>query len=87
MIRLGVTFLLGFTLLGMPAFGKAPEGWLTDIEEAVTVAKEKDKLIMVEFTGSDWCPPCIIMKKEVFSKDEFVKKASEDFILVLFRFS
>jgi thiol-disulfide isomerase/thioredoxin len=38
--------------------------------------------ILVEFTGSDWCPPCIAMRKNVFSKKEFVDAASKDFILV-----
>jgi thiol:disulfide interchange protein len=38
--------------------------------------------VLVEFTGSDWCPPCIAMRKNVFSKKEFVDQASKDFILV-----
>jgi len=37
---------------------------------------------MLEFTGSDWCPPCIMMSKKVFSKEEFLKQASEKFVLV-----
>jgi thiol-disulfide isomerase/thioredoxin len=64
------------------AFAKAPEGWETDVDAAITLAKKEQKAVMIEFTGSDWCPPCIMMEKEVFSKEEFVKKASEDFILV-----
>jgi thioredoxin-related protein len=38
--------------------------------------------VLVEFTGSDWCPPCIAMRKNVFSKKEFVDAASKKFILV-----
>jgi thioredoxin-related protein len=38
--------------------------------------------VLVEFTGSDWCPPCIAMRKNVFSKKEFVQAASKNFILV-----
>lgn len=64
------------------AFSKAPEGWQTDVDAALALAKTENKAVMVEFTGSDWCPPCMMMKKEVFSKKEFVKGASEDFILV-----
>ena len=37
---------------------------------------------MLEFTGSDWCPPCIMMGKKVFSKEEFVKAASKNYVLV-----
>ena len=38
--------------------------------------------MLVEFTGSDWCPPCIAMRKNVFSKKEFVDAASKKYILV-----
>jgi thioredoxin-related protein len=38
--------------------------------------------VLVEFTGSDWCPPCIAMRKNVFSKKEFVTAASKKYILV-----
>ena len=60
----------------------AAEGWLTDVDAGVAKAKETKKAVMVEFTGSDWCPPCKMMAKEVFGKDEFVKKASEKYVLV-----
>ncbi len=61
---------------------KAPEGWETDVDAAIERAKKENKAVMLEFTGSDWCPPCIKMSKEVFSKEEFVKEASKDFVLV-----
>ena len=38
--------------------------------------------MLVEFTGSDWCPPCIAMRKNVFSKPDFVAPASKKYILV-----
>jgi thioredoxin-related protein len=58
------------------------EGWSTDLEKALEQAKKEKKAVLVEFTGSDWCPPCIAMRKNVFSQKEFVKAASKDFILV-----
>lgn len=58
------------------------EGWQTDLTKAIEQAKKEKKCVLVEFTGSDWCPPCIKMRKEVFSKKEFVEKASKNFILV-----
>ncbi len=64
------------------AFAKAPEGWHTDVDAGIALAKKEGKSVMLEFTGSDWCPPCIMMNKQVFSKDEFFKTASKDFILV-----
>jgi thiol:disulfide interchange protein len=73
---------LGIAALTASAFATVPDGWLTDVDEAVALAKKENKAVMLEFTGSDWCPPCIAMKKNVFSKEEFVKKASENFVLV-----
>lgn len=75
-------YSVGIAMLASSALAKAPEGWETNVETAVKLAKEQDKAVMLEFTGSDWCPPCIMMAKKVFSKEEFVKKASEKYILV-----
>ena len=58
------------------------KGWSTDLDAALAKAKKEDKNVLVEFTGSDWCPPCIMMRKQVFSKKEFVDGASKNFILV-----
>lgn len=64
------------------ALAKAPEGWETDVDAALALAKKEKKSVMLEFTGSDWCPPCIKMGKEVFSKEEFLKAASKNYVLV-----
>ncbi len=72
-----------FALTIMTGTALAGKGWETNIEKAVAKAKKENKAVMVEFTGSDWCPPCIMMQKKVFSKPEFVKKASEKYVLVV----
>ena len=68
--------------LSASAFATTPEGWTTDLEKAFEQAKTEKKSVLVEFTGSDWCPPCIAMRKNVFTKKEFVDGASKNFILV-----
>jgi thiol:disulfide interchange protein len=73
---------LGVAALSASAFGSALEGWSTDLDKALEKAKAEHKSVLVEFTGSDWCPPCIAMRKNVFSKKEFVSAASKKFILV-----
>ncbi len=81
-----ITYLAAFTVAGSAlvstAFANTLEGWGTDLDKALKDAKASKKSVLVEFTGSDWCPPCIKMRKTVFSKKEFVTKASEKFILV-----
>lgn len=81
-----VTYLAAFTLgaaaMVSSAFSKDLEGWSTDLEKAFEQAKKEKKPLLVEFTGSDWCPPCIAMRKNVFSKKEFLDAAGKKFILV-----
>ncbi len=75
-------FTVGVAALSASAFANTLEGWSTDLEKALKDAKASKKSVLVEFTGSDWCPPCIAMRKNVFSKKEFVEAASKNFILV-----
>ena len=73
---------VGAAALTASAFATTPEGWSTDLEKAFVKAKAEKKAVLVEFTGSDWCPPCIAMRKNVFSKKDFVDAASKKYILV-----
>ncbi len=73
---------VGVAALTASAFASNLEGWSTDLEKAFKDAKAQDKAVLVEFTGSDWCPPCIAMRKNVFSKKDFVAGASKNYILV-----
>jgi len=56
--------------------------WLTDLPKAQAQAKAEKKLVLMDFTGSDWCGWCIKLKKEVFSQPEFAEYAGKDLVLV-----
>ncbi|MCF6306723.1 MAG: thioredoxin family protein [Flavobacteriaceae bacterium] len=56
--------------------------WLTNLEKAKKEAKKTKKPILVYFTGSDWCAPCIKLKEDFFNSKEFIDK-SDKLILVL----
>ncbi len=75
-------FSMSLAAVSAPAFAAEVPGWTTSIEAALETAKKENKDVMVEFTGSDWCPPCIAMQKNVFSKKEFVEGASKNYVLV-----
>jgi thioredoxin-related protein len=61
----------------------AAEGpWLTDYSAALTKAKQEGKLVLLDFTGSDWCPPCKALHKNVLSTDEFLEFAKKNLVLV-----
>jgi thioredoxin-related protein len=56
--------------------------WLNDFDQAKQIAKESNKMILLNFSGSDWCAPCIKMKKDVFDKSEFQDFANQRLVLV-----
>lgn len=56
--------------------------WETDFELAKKRAKEENKSILIDFTGSDWCGWCIRLNKEVFSTPEFQEYAAKHLIMV-----
>lgn len=56
--------------------------WLTNFEEAKKEAKKTKKPILVYFTGSDWCSPCIQLKEDFFDSQKF-KSQANDLVLVL----
>lgn len=56
--------------------------WETDFDLAKKRAKEENKSILVDFTGSDWCGWCIKLKKEVFDLPAFQEYAKKNLIMV-----
>ena len=60
----------------------AAAGWTDNYEKAVAQAKTEKKLVLLDFTGSDWCGWCIKLDKEVFSKADFKTFAKENLVAV-----
>jgi len=61
----------------------ADDGWLTSFDDAKKVAKEENKDILLDFSGSDWCGWCIKLEKEVFSTQEWKKEGTKKFVMLL----
>src|SRR4026209_41202 len=79
MIRsIAALFLLSLTLTA----GAAEARWLFDFAEAQAIAKKQNKLVLMNFTGSDWCGWCMKLKKEVFLTPEFNDYARTNLVLV-----
>jgi thioredoxin-related protein len=67
-----------------PAVSKSvPKGWTEDFEAARQQAAKEGKLILIDFSGSDWCGWCKKMDEEVFSQDRFVREVTKKFVLVM----
>jgi thioredoxin-related protein len=56
--------------------------WGSDLGSAQQEAKDKHKLILLYFSGSDWCGPCIKLKKDVLESDAFLGFANTHLALV-----
>ena len=78
-IRSFASFLIA---LGFGASIACAAEWQTDYEQALATAKAGNKCVLLDFTGSDWCGPCIQMNKTVFSKAAFLDFAVKNLILV-----
>jgi len=61
---------------------KSADLWQTNFAAAQAQALKENKLLLLDFTGSDWCGWCAKLKKEVFSQELFKKEAPKEFILV-----
>ena len=60
----------------------AESGWLVDYKKAQEQAKSDKKLLLLNFTGSDWCPGCIMLARDVFATEQFKDYANKNFVLV-----
>ena len=56
--------------------------WKTDLNQALATAKQENKVVLINFTGSDWCQWCKRLSDEVFSKKEFENFADKNLVLV-----
>jgi thioredoxin-related protein len=77
-LAIGLIACLGLALTA--GAGELP--WQTDLPKAQQKAKAEKKLVMMDFTGSDWCPWCIKLNKEVFSTPEFIEYAKKNLVPV-----
>jgi thiol-disulfide isomerase/thioredoxin len=63
----------------------APGGealWRTDYPGALQQAKSDPKLVLLDFTGSDWCGWCIKFQRDVLSTPKFGAYANKNLELV-----
>ncbi len=75
--------LVGLLMLSAVLRAGADElEWLTDVPAALAKAKAENKIVLLDFTGSDWCGWCKKLKAEVFDTPQFAAFAKVNFIMV-----
>jgi tetratricopeptide (TPR) repeat protein len=56
--------------------------WEPDLEAAKAQAVREKKDLFIYFTGSDWCPPCVMLRTQVLDKDVFIDYVTRRFVMV-----
>ncbi len=69
-------------LLLLNLFFLAQVAWSGNFDEARQQARQTHKMILVNFSGSDWCGPCIRLRKEILETTEFDTYAQDHLVLV-----
>ena len=80
MRKLSWTLFAGLLAFQLTAVAGLP--WMTDLPKAQEQARKENKLVLLDFTGSDWCTWCQRLDKEVFSTKEFASFAKTNLVLV-----
>lgn len=71
-----ITILLAAMVISLAASAQK------NLDEALGTARDSGKNILIVFSGSDWCIPCIKMEKQVFENEEFKKYAGDHLVIV-----
>ncbi|MEN9656193.1 MAG: hypothetical protein RL311_1139 [Bacteroidota bacterium] len=66
-----------FLLLSSFSFSQKNENFSQKLE----LAKTENKNVLLYFSGSDWCAPCVKFKKFIVNTPEFQSFATENLIL------
>ncbi|RYD81139.1 MAG: thioredoxin family protein [Sphingobacteriales bacterium] len=56
--------------------------WIGNFNDAKRQATISHKQILINFSGSDWCGPCIRLRTEILESATFEDYASENLVLV-----
>jgi len=77
-----ILFVIAASVFLSGQFARAESGWLNDYKKAQQQAKSTNKVLLLNFTGSDWCGWCIKFDREVLSKPQFKDYARDNLVLV-----
>jgi thioredoxin-related protein len=69
-------------LLLLPLFLFTSADWHNNLGEAEKIAQKEHKYVLLNFSGSDWCGPCMRMHHEIFESSVFKQMADTQLILV-----
>ena len=71
-----------FIIFGLLLLSDINGNEVVNIDIALERAKAENKTVLMIFSGSDWCKPCIQLKKEVLSTNEFQSFCSQELVVL-----
>ena len=78
-----VSLAVASAAFGAELSKSVPKGWDEDFEAGKATAEKSGKLILLAFSGSDWCGWCVKMEKEIYSDKKFISEAKKKFVLLM----
>ncbi len=60
----------------------AAPAWHYNMHEAQQIAQQEHRHILLNFSGSDWCGPCIMLRKQILDQPAFLQMADSALVLV-----
>lgn len=76
-------FIVAFVFCSTLSFS---QNWVNNFETAKKIAKEENKNIIMIFSGSDWCAPCIRLDKNIWQSQEFKEESTNNWVTMKLNF-
>jgi len=57
------------------------QNWQSNFEDAKALAVKENKTIILVFSGSDWCAPCIKLDKDIWQSEDFKNESTASWVL------
>ena len=71
-----------YVFLFLLSFSLTAQNWETDWKVATQKSKNNNQKLILVFSGSDWCIPCIKLEKEIWEEKSFMAYALENYVLL-----
>ena len=71
-----------YAFLFLLSINVTAQNWKNNLDQAKSIAKEEGKQILLVFSGSDWCAPCIKLEKKIWSSQTFQDYAENNLVLL-----
>ena len=86
-LKLSIIVLIISMAITLPAFAEyPPAGWTDSITEGIAQAEREGKMLLLDFTGSDWCVWCKKLDSEVWYTPQFEAWSKDNLVKVFLDF-